>query len=1220
MGAGDGRRAALTVNGTLILSANGVHANGTCCGGLDASAAAAGGVLALVADNALLTGTASLMGRVEVGAGVAVGAGGLSVRMGGVTVGAGGLSVHLGGAVVYGGGASVLGGGVYAANDATSPGVTARLSQGGGRTAGTAGAFQVESLVDTGGSAYTAMLADNGGGGVNGGALATPAVQLGGSALVALRFTTGDAQTMLVAVIMQFLSNASDIYSVRATLYAARANVSGAGGDDPSAGLVVPDLGSGPAFAANSATAAVTFTISAAAAAAQQLVPATLDFPIASWPVLAKNKDYFLVFTALSATGTVANNAALFVASAAQTRSAAYYSAAVAKAAGQVAIAVPSETPALTYDATVSPPVGWAAAIVNSTATMAVALLGGPPNPSPTYSYAANLGYAGDVVAIAGPTAAQSSGQYNVLALRAGKVDGSDAGQALTVDCFMDLLSTDSFVVRTADVLTSTAASGDISLVVGRSYGNGGVAVLKGGYGFQTGGDAQLAAGDGLVNGGVGYLLGGDGATGSGGNVVLQPGTGAAVGTNGVVAIKDAAGTTRILVDKNGELVFSPASGAASLVSASSMAVDSAAVLSLTGATRVAIAGAGGSGGSRGGDVVVQGGATSGLLNGGSVSLFGGPSSTGTAGVVRVLSSASASGVVLNAQPTLRLEVADAAASFMSDGGSATTVLKYGATPSQGLLQHAGALSVAGATSFYSNVNVYGGSLFAGTNGIATTGALSVSGATAGAGGLFQAGASSLLGTVYTGGMLSVNGDGVAFGTAAFVNGNVKLVGSGALSLAGDLTAGGDVLTAGALSVGGGWASLLGDATVGGNLAVGGAVTSVVGDLKVGGSVSLNSLLSWTDVQVNGNLDVGYATKAGSLSVYGSTVVGSQGSLSLLGSSPLVMGGGTAFLGGPFGALSVGGGGVASAGGLSLLGSSSLVMGSGTAFMAGLSLSGGGAIVASGSVSLTGTSTHLYLTRPSAMISLAGGLYAAGAVSAYGGLSISGGAALVGTQPLVLGAGGMTGAPNVLVAGFAPPLPTGGPAGTVTIAGGSALLDGGGGSVVLQAGAKNGNHNPGFVSLRDELSAEQLRVDGAAGVTINNALTVGSGTIGGTPGAALTVGGSATFNGGANVGGGLVVTAGLSLTGGSLSLTNPASSLDVAGMMRAGAGFAPGQIGVCSASEWAANTPAACGASAAPAGALRVNLWWNADSAPHSVDYGGTTITIAMGAIFPVYS
>ena len=187
----------------------------------------------------------------------------------------------------------------------------------------------------------------------------------------------------------------------------------------------------------------------------------------------------------------------------------------------------------------------------------------------------------------------------------------------------------------------------------------------------------------------------------------------------------------------------------------------------------------------------------------------------------------------------------------------------------------------------------------------------------------------------------------------------------------------------------------------------------------------------------------------------------------------------------------------------------------------------------------------------------------------------------------------------------------------MTIAGGSALLDGGGGSVVLQAGAKNGNHNPGFVSLRDELSAEQLRVNSAAGVTINNALTVGSGTIGGTPGAALTVGGSATFNGGASVGGGLVVTAGLSLTGGSLSLTNPASSLDVAGMMRAGAGFAPGQIGVCSANEW---TSAACGTSVSPAGALRVNLWWNADSAPHDVDYGGTIITIAMGAIFPVYS
>ena len=477
------------------------------------------------------------------------------------------------GAVVYAGGTSVLGGGVYAANDAASPGVTAKLSQGGGRTAGTAGAFQVQSVIDTGGSAYTALLADNGGGGINGGALAWPAVRLGGGTLVALRFTTGSEPTMLVAVAMQFLSNSSDLYKVQATLYAARAPVTGAGGDDPSAGAVVPDLASGPAFAAQSATAAVTFTVSADAAAAQRLVPATLDFPLASWPVLAASTDYFLVFTALSATGTVANNAALYVASAAQTNSNLHYSAAVATSAGVVAITLPRATPALAYTASAVPPALWTAAIFNSTATLAVALLGGPPNPSPTYSYAANLGYAGDVVAIAGPLADQSSGHYNVLALRAGLVDGSDGGTALTVDCYMDLLSSDSFVLRTADVLTSTAASGDISLVVGRSYGNGGVAVLKGGYGFQVGGDAQIAAGDGLVDGGVGYLLGGSGATGSGGNVVLQPGTGAAVGTNGVVAIKDATGVTRILVDANGDLVFTPTSGAASLVSAASMAV-----------------------------------------------------------------------------------------------------------------------------------------------------------------------------------------------------------------------------------------------------------------------------------------------------------------------------------------------------------------------------------------------------------------------------------------------------------------------------------------------------------------------------------------------------------------------------------------------------------------------------------------------------------------------
>ena len=78
----------------------------------------------------------------------------------------------------------------------------------------------------------------------------------------------------------------------------------------------------------------------------------------------------------------------------------------------------------------------------------------------------------------------------------------------------------------------------------------------------------------------------------------------------------------------------------------------------------------------------------------------------------------------------------------------------------------------------------------------------------------------------------------------------------------------------------------------------------------------------------------------------------------------------------------------------------------------------------------------------------------------------------------------------------------------------------------------------------------------------------------------------------------------------------------MAGTVRAASGFAADQITTCFANDWTAGHACANLASALPSAATKVKLYFNADTlTPRSVIYGGTeTVTIAAGAMFPIYS
>ena len=1039
--------------------------------------------------------------------------------------------------------------------------------------------------------------------------LSGDAVQLGPAAsrLVALRFTTGAAATMLTAITMQFASGASDSYSVSATLYNSRAPF---GADTADAGPKVPDLAAGPAFTAASATASSTFLVSPAQANGLEIVVATLNFALGSWPTLVQNTDYFLVLSAFSASGTTANDGALYVATAAQTTAAQQHTAAVLQAAGTNGIALPLATPALAFDPVANPVTlggtvsGWGAA--QPSAALAVALLGGPPNQQPSYNYLASLGYAGDVVAIAGP-AADQAGAYNVLALRAGAIDGSDDGNALLVDADMDVLSSDTFVLRTADVLVGTGASGSISLVAGRSLGTGGAAALVAGYGANTGGNAYLLAGDGLKNGGVALVMGGDSSSGTGGGVVLQPGVGLTADNNGIVKINDATGATRIRVDGNGDIIMVPASGGvSSITSDASPIVTSATALSLIGSTKVSVNGADALDITTvPGDVIVRGGDSQGALkDGGSVSIVGGASLGGSSpGYVRLLSGANP----LQPSPSLRLEVGPTSLALFSDLGrnSPATVLSFSASSGQSALLHAGSLSVGGFTSFTSAAGI---NSFLTVSQWASVGtSLSVGSNLRAGGDLSVDGSSSLHGTVYTSGALSVNVEGTGTGTAAVLNGGLNLIGAGgAISLSQGLTAGDSVLTAGSLSVGGA-TTLATNAYVKQGLAVNGGL-SVLGAaniLGVEGAVSVGGGLSvYADLMMaaTGTLRVnGLSSLFGRAALRNGADVAGSG-LALDGSSAsLYISGGVSGIDGLAyieGAVSVVGGRdvtIADSGSIDVSGAATTT----SLFVRGLTALSGGLLLKSGGLSLTGASqTNLVLSNAASAGLFAGGVSVGGAISASGGLlaGVGGVSVLGGSSSAMLRAGGLTAASAVSVVGgtvnatggtvliAGGPGTSGGGGGGVSVVAGSASTGGSanGGDVVVLAGSSAGSG--GAIMLQDSTKTTQLTVD-ASGVTVANNLVAGSINVGGAASASsLTVSGAATFT----------------------------------------AGFASSLITVCHASDFldTGGATALCANSLTDPLSTTVKLYWNSDSVSHTVLYGGVggvSITIASGAIFPVY-
>jgi len=262
-------------------------------------------------------------------------------------------------------------------------------------------------------------------------------------------------------------------------------------------------------------------------------------------------------------------------------------------------------------------------------------------------------------------------------------------------------------------------------------------------------------------------------------------------------------------------------------------------------------------------------------------------------------------------------------------------------------------------------------------------------------------------------------------------------------------------------------------------------------------------------------------------------------------------------------------------------------------------------------------------------------LLVGGAVSALGGamlggplsmLNGGGGVGVVGAPLLMYGAGVTTAATH---------------APGVSIMGGSAQ-DGNGGNVHLIAGRMGGTHEEGKVLIQDSFGGASAEITvGAAGITLSapGGGALGSGIVSVSP--LLAVTGVLSIAGGSSFMGN-TYTEGNTLASGSLSCSSTVSgrsvvqtasgasgALSYAGVLGGSGWYDPGMITACGASDWSIGgscynifSEDPTGVTSGGISALHVVFYWNFDSVPHSVMYGGANqvwIPIQPGSVFPVY-
>jgi hypothetical protein len=1232
----------LVINGTLFASSKGFFNDLFVVG--SSSANSLKGKVGLVTDSILVAGgITSLLGEVELEKGLHVSAGGIDVTRGGITVDYGGLSVYAGGAVIGTGSMSVLGGGLYAANDADSPSVNVKLARNdGGVSSGTAGAFAVESSIQSNNPRYVAMLADNGGAGGNPNepfATLDPAFYFSRLQNLVTFITVGKAPVRLTSLEIFVAANVSDLFSITATLF----DVMNADPtiDDETVKLVpVP---SGPAFPSANASAFGSVAISNQTVFEQELSHVELVFRSGFFPLLTANKTYAIRFSAKSETGDKSPNF-LYAASAARSET---YINAVRTIAGDYGITITNLTAItrkLAANLSVLDPqvailqaqdasesvaqslitnlranyTGWTPAYNFSDYnkqifTLALAVLGGPPSDPPLPGYVANTGYAGDVVAIAGPLASQS-GLYNVLALRAGAVDGTDGGKALLVSRDMDIQSSDTFVLTTKDVITSTMPSGDISLVVGSSFGVGGKIALNGGIGYERGGDAILRAGNGLVtNGGNAFVYGGQGGL-AGGNVLIQPGK-ATGGNNGNVYINDAEGIPRMTVNGNGDINFSPTSGSITSLAAANPIVTYATFLSLVAKTTVVVKGDNAVGGLSPGSVIIQGGDAIGP-SGGSISIRPGinTQSGGTQGFVEfaTANAAGANTKRLRLGPIASSGVISGGLKVFADDGSDSLAIEYGADALSSSMNIAGSLSVAGSVRMLSGASISGGGLTVGPSAL-------FNGPTSVQGGLFTAntvlvtGSTSLKGSLFTDGSISINARGAgADPVAAYFQGPINVLGSGIVSLT-TLQASGDIVSkTGDLLLETGKATFNGGISVLDKFVVssGGASflsltepTIFNAGVSIGGSTSLQG-----DVFIDNDAEL---LIAGQVSI--SNRIASNSLLTVRGdgillpsSSDIVLEGGQVYVKGTTGGVSIGMGGLLTSGGISVMGVSrfdkSIYFGATVTSEKALTVNTGDLTVLDG---------NFWLDRNA---NINGGVSIGGSLSVLGDIITTGSVSLTSTADVTLSNKGLTGSPHVVLKGEDVGSTSYLNGGSVSLVGGEGGLDGG--SVVLRGGAKSSTGDPGTILLQDSTGYNHVEVS-KDGALVTQALSL-------APSASLLNGGkmitdgTSRFKDTIDVDGLANFAGGVKVSGGSVSLTG---LLDVAGTLNAGI-FGAQMVTFCFESDWSIGGKCYNLVSADPGGIATktVKLYFNGDTInPRSVTYSGSSVVIPSGSLFPIY-
>lgn len=279
---------------------------------------------------------------------------------------------------------------------------------------------------------------------------------------------------------------------------------------------------------------------------------------------------------------------------------------------------------------------------------------------------APNTAYAGGVVTIKGPDITKS-GAYNLLEFYTFL-----GAHSLVVTKLGDILSSDSLVISTAnlgpfDYTTSSA----VSLTTGQALGpaaTSGDAHIRTGVSQQgDSGSIYIVPGTSETQAGHVSIAGGVSSQLNGGDIYLHPGNGLPGLPQGSLIVKEPAGNPQITIDP-GVMHFSPTTGTMSLTAAQNLAAR-AQMVSVSGQTAIVLRGGNGVG-ANGGTVSLVGGNGLAGFSGGNVEINAGIGFTGSPGHVRISSAGLSASVP-------RLVVNENDMKILRDTGNAIVDIQY---------------------------------------------------------------------------------------------------------------------------------------------------------------------------------------------------------------------------------------------------------------------------------------------------------------------------------------------------------------------------------------------------------------------------------------------------------------------------------------------------------------------------------------------------------------